>query len=98
MSVGVLSPDSLCRWQVQIYVYGAWRIPAILDAPSVQSRCTLWISVPTVYLFMADIANPELFVCVCRTWICLDITRFYEEQCQLSNGTAGPACPFMEAG
>ena len=22
----------------------------------------------TVYLFMADIANPDLFVCVCRTW------------------------------
>ena len=35
---------------------------------------------PTVYLFMADIANPDLFVCGCRTWICLDITRFYEEQ------------------
>ena len=33
-----------------------------------------------VYLFMADIANPDLFVCVCRTWNCFDITRFYEEQ------------------
>ena len=32
---------------------------------------------PTVYLFMADIAKPDLFVC-CRTWICLDITHFYE--------------------
>ena len=48
---------------------------------------------PNVYLFMADIANPDLFVCVCRTWICLDITRFYDEQRQPSNGSAWPACP-----
>ena len=33
---------------------------------------------PTVYLFLADFANPDLFVCGGRTWICLDITRFYE--------------------
>ena len=31
---------------------------------------------PTLYVFMADIENPDLFVCGCRTWICLDITRF----------------------
>ena len=47
---------------------------------------------PNVYLFMADIANPDLFVCVCRTWICLDITRFYEEQRLSSSGSAWPAC------
>ena len=46
---------------------------------------------PTVYLFMADITNPDLFVCGCRTWICLDITRFYEEQRQPFNGSAWPA-------
>ena len=40
---------------------------------------------PTVYLFVSDIANPELFVCGCRTWICLDIAHFYEEH-------AWPAC------
>ena len=35
----------------------------------------------TVYLFMVDITNADVFVCSCRTWICcLDITRFYEEQ------------------
>ena len=34
---------------------------------------------PTMYLFMADITNPDLFVYSCRTWICLDITRFYED-------------------
>ena len=44
--------------------------------------------VPNVYLFTADIANPDLFVCGCRTWICLDITRFYDEQHQPSCGAA----------
>ena len=39
---------------------------------------------PNVYLFMTDIANPDLFVCVYQTWICLDITCFYEEQRQTS--------------
>ena len=48
---------------------------------------------PIVYLFMADIANPDLFVCGCRAWICLDITHFYEEQRQPSSGSAWPACP-----
>ena len=48
---------------------------------------------PTMYLFMADIANPYLFVCGCRTWICLGITGFYEEQRQPSSGVAGPTCP-----
>ena len=47
---------------------------------------------PNVYLCMADIANPDLFVCVCRTWICLDITLFYKEQRQPSSGSAWPAC------
>ena len=48
---------------------------------------------PTVYFFMADIANPDLFVCSCRTWFCLDITRFYEGQRQPSSRSAWPACP-----
>ena len=29
-----------------------------------------------VYLSVIDIANPDLFVCRCRTWISLDITIF----------------------
>ena len=62
----------------------------ILVAPSVQSCCTLSIYVFTVYLFMADITNPDLFVCSCRIWICLDITRFYEEQRQPSSKSAWP--------
>ena len=48
---------------------------------------------PTVYLFMADIVNLDLFVCGCRTCVCLDITRFYyEEQRQPSSESAWPAC------
>ena len=43
---------------------------------------------PTVYLSVADIAYPDLFVCGCRTWICLDIAHFYEEQQQPSSGSA----------
>ena len=47
---------------------------------------------PTMYLFVTDIANPDLFACGCRTSICLDIIRFHEEQCHPSSGSAWPAC------
>ena len=33
-----------------------------------------------MYLFIADITNPDSFVWCYRTWISLDITRFCEEQ------------------
>ena len=64
MSVCVVSLDSLCRWQVQVYVYCARRIPAHL-------RCTQCINpvapyrylLPNLYLFVADIANSDLFAC-----------------------------------
>ena len=36
---------------------------------------------------MADIANPDLFACVCRTWIRLDISRF------LGRNTSHPVGP-----
>ena len=65
----------------------------ILGAPSVQSCAPYGYLLLTVYLFMAVIENPNLFVCGCRTWICLDITRFYEEQRQPSSGFAWLACP-----
>ena len=45
---------------------------------------------PTVYLFIADMWNPDFFVCCCRTWICLDITLLYEEQRQSSSQSAWP--------
>ena len=37
---------------------------------------------PNMYLFIADITNPDSFVCCCLTWISLDITRICEEQRQ----------------
>ena len=46
---------------------------------------------PNLYLSVADIANPDLFVCGSRTWISLDITHFYEAHCQSSSGSAWPA-------
>ena len=46
-----------------------------------------------MYLFMADITNPDFLVWSCRTWIGLDITRFCEQQRQPSIGSAWPACP-----
>ena len=47
---------------------------------------------PTMYLSVADIANPDLLVCGRRTWISLDSARIYEEQCQPSIGSAWPDC------
>ena len=46
-----------------------------------------------MYLFMADITNPDFLVWSCRTWIGLDITRFCEQQRQPSSGSTWPACP-----
>ena len=82
-----MSPDSLCRWEVQGSIYCAWRIPA-------HHRCTPCFNPVATYGypfpigFMADIANPDLFVCGCRTWICLDINRFYEEHIQTCSVSA----------
>ena len=44
---------------------------------------------PNLYLSVADIANPDLFACGSRTWISLDIARFYEEHCQQPSGPHG---------
>ena len=60
----------------------------ILGALSVQSCCTLSISAFYPVLSVADIANPDLFACDCRTWIRLDISRFFKEQYQSSSGSA----------
>ena len=47
---------------------------------------------PNLYLYVADIANPDLLACVSRTWISLDIARFCEEHYQPSSESAWPAC------
>ena len=89
-----VSLDSLCRWQVQVSVYCAWRIPAHL-------RCTQC----SILLHLMDIC---FLTCICLwqisqiqtflfkvvgPWIGLDITRFGEQQHQPSSGSAWPACP-----
>ena len=43
-----------------------------------------------MYLFMADITNPDFLVQSCRTWIGLDISRFCEQQRQPSSRSACP--------
>ena len=48
---------------------------------------------PILYLSVTDIANPDLFACVSRTWISFDIGHFYEEHCQPSSESAWPASP-----
>ena len=71
MYVCVVNFDYLCLWQVQVSVNCARRIPAHL-------RCTQC----SILLSVTDIANPDLFACGSRTWISLDIARFYEEHCK----------------
>ena len=56
----------------------------------------------TMYLFMADIVNLDLFECLCHIWICVGITRIYDEQrlssswskwlAYLKHGKSGPHC------
>ena len=60
----------------------------IFGAPVFNPVAPYGYLLPTVYLFIADIANPDLFVCGSRTWICIDMTRCYEEQRQPSSGSA----------
>ena len=38
---------------------------------------------------MVDIANPDLFVCGCQTWICLDITLFMRSSASHPAGQHG---------
>ena len=51
--------------------------------------------VPNLYLSVADITHPDLFVCSSRTWIRFN---FDEEHCQPSSGSAWPGCPKMVIG
>ena len=54
--------DYLCRWQVKVSVYCAWRIPAHLRC----TQCSIMLPpyeylLSDMYLFMADITNPDSF-------------------------------------
>ena len=48
---------------------------------------------PNMYFSVADIANSDFIWCCYRTWICLDIACFYEEQRHPAIWSAWPACP-----
>ena len=76
--------DFLCRWQVQASVYCAWQIPAHLRC----TQCSILLHLMDIFFLTCN-----SFVCGCLTCICLDITRFYEEQHQSSSGSAWQACP-----
>ena len=82
----------MCRWQVKVYVYCARRIPARLRCTECSVAPYRYV-LPNIYLSVTDIANSDLLRCCCRSWISLDIVRFYEEQCQPSSGSAWQACP-----
>ena len=47
--------------------------------------------VKCVCVWFGAIANPDLLACGSRTWISLDITRFYEAYCHPSSGCVWPA-------
>ena len=89
-----MSLDSLCRWQVQVSVYCAWRIPAHL-------RCTQC----SILLHLMDIC---FLTCICLWQISQIQTflfkvvgpglvstspAFVSKQRQPSSGSAWPACP-----
>ena len=96
MTVCVVNLDSLWRWQVQVSVYCAWRIPGhFMCTHSVFNTVALYqYLLHNMYLSVADIANPDFLGCYCQTWSSLDITRFYEKQCQppMRTGKSGSHC------
>ena len=84
-----MSLDSLCRWQVQVYVYCAWRIPAHL-------RCTQC----SILLHLMDIC---FLTCICL-WQISQIQTFLfkvvgpglvstSPAFVSSSGSAWPTCP-----
>ena len=86
-----VSLDSRCRWQVQVSVYCAWRIPAhlrctqcsillhLMDICFLTCIC-LW-QISQIQTFLFKVVGPGLVS---------DITRFCEQQRQPSSGSACP--------
>ena len=73
------------RYESGLYVYMAGpgiRVLCLADTcasevyPVFYSVTPYGYLLPNMYLFKTDIANPDSFVCCCRTWIRLDINRF----------------------
>ena len=83
-----MSLDSLCRWQVQVYMYCAWRIPAHL-------RCTQC----SILLHRMDIC---FLTCICLWQISQIQTRLFKvvgpglvstSPAFVSNSASHPAAP-----
>ena len=90
MSVCVVSPDSLCRLQIQLYVYCAGQIPAHFNC----IQCAIMLYLMDIFfplcICLWMISQIQTCLCVgCRTSICLKITHFYEDQCQPYIGQNG---------
>ena len=89
-----MSLDSLCRRQVQVSVYCAWRIPAhlrcaqcsillhLMDICFLTCIC-LW-QISQIQTFLFKVVGPGLVS---------TSPRFCEQQRQPSSGSAWPACP-----
>ena len=88
---GGVSLNSLCRLKVQVSVYCSWRIPAHLRC----TQCSTLLNLMDICIItcMCLLQISQTCLCVCRTFICLDIIRFYEEQRQPSIWFAWPTCP-----
>ena len=56
--------DSLCRWQVQVSVYCACCNTSVPEVHTVFNPVVPYVYLlPNMYLFIVDIAKPDLFVC-----------------------------------
>ena len=81
-----MSPDYLGRCQDHVSVFCARRIPAHLGC----TQCSIMLHIIDICLIsnqlciclwhISKIETCNLFVCCCRTCICLDITRLYDDQ------------------
>ena len=83
-----MSLDYLCRWQVQVSVYCAWRIPAHLRC----TQCSILLHLMDICFLTCiclwQISQIQTFLFKsCRTWIGLDITAF------VSSSASHPAGP-----
>ena len=87
-----VSLDSRCRWQVSCVLCLADTCTSEVH-PVFNPVAPYGYLLSDMYLFMADITNPDFLVLSCRTWIGLDITCFCEQQpAWPKNGKSGPHC------
>ena len=89
----VLGVTGLQDWVWSLLMLEEHWESGIVGAPVFNPVASYRHLLPNLYLSVADIAHPDLFACGSRSWISLDIARFYEENCQPSSWSAWPAFP-----